>query len=250
MATWTDIPDANLEPGAPARSVDALALRDNCIVAGQDVSGATSTYNSGSGTYSKPAGYDPNDTVLVRVWGGGGAGSTGGAHFGGGGGGFNQRAFRYSDFPASASYTVGAGGATVGDDGGDSYVTGTGVDVAATGGISSGVAGVGGVPGFRYGGGTTAGFSLSVYGGGQGDNVTGNAVWGGGGGNYGPTTYGSLSIHGGAGAYYDGATGYDAQAPGGGGVDGRGPSMVAGAAGRVQFIVIRGWHSTVMSNGE
>ena len=31
MATWTDIPDSVLEPGKPARSVDALALRDNPI---------------------------------------------------------------------------------------------------------------------------------------------------------------------------------------------------------------------------
>ena len=31
MATWTNIPDAVLEPGKPARSVDALALRDNAI---------------------------------------------------------------------------------------------------------------------------------------------------------------------------------------------------------------------------
>lgn len=29
MTTYTTIPDANLEPGKPARSVDALALRDN-----------------------------------------------------------------------------------------------------------------------------------------------------------------------------------------------------------------------------
>ena len=31
MATWTDIPDSSLEPGKPARSIDALALRDNPI---------------------------------------------------------------------------------------------------------------------------------------------------------------------------------------------------------------------------
>lgn len=31
MATWTDIPNASLEPGAPARSVDAIALRDNDV---------------------------------------------------------------------------------------------------------------------------------------------------------------------------------------------------------------------------
>lgn len=40
MATWTNIPDSVLEPGKPARSVDALALRDNPIAIAQGASGA------------------------------------------------------------------------------------------------------------------------------------------------------------------------------------------------------------------
>lgn len=37
---WTTIPDANLEPGKPARSVDAIALRDNPIAIAHGMAGA------------------------------------------------------------------------------------------------------------------------------------------------------------------------------------------------------------------
>lgn len=40
MATWTNIPDTVLEPGKPARSVDALALRDNPIAIAEGADGA------------------------------------------------------------------------------------------------------------------------------------------------------------------------------------------------------------------
>lgn len=40
MATWTNIPDSVLEPGKPARSVDALALRDNPIAIAEGAAGA------------------------------------------------------------------------------------------------------------------------------------------------------------------------------------------------------------------
>lgn len=40
MADWTDIPDANLEPDRPIRSVDGLALRDNPIALADGASGA------------------------------------------------------------------------------------------------------------------------------------------------------------------------------------------------------------------
>lgn len=40
MATWTDIPNASLEPGAPARSADAIALRDNVTALAEGASGA------------------------------------------------------------------------------------------------------------------------------------------------------------------------------------------------------------------
>lgn len=40
MATWTNIPDSVLEPGKPARSVDALALRDNPVAIAEGAAGA------------------------------------------------------------------------------------------------------------------------------------------------------------------------------------------------------------------
>jgi hypothetical protein len=40
MTAWTDIPDSNLEPGKPARSVDALALRDNPVAITERATGA------------------------------------------------------------------------------------------------------------------------------------------------------------------------------------------------------------------
>lgn len=40
MTTWTAIDNARLEPGKPARSVDALALRDNPIAIAEGASGA------------------------------------------------------------------------------------------------------------------------------------------------------------------------------------------------------------------
>lgn len=40
MATWVNISNSNLQPGAPARSVDAIALRDNPIALAEGAVGA------------------------------------------------------------------------------------------------------------------------------------------------------------------------------------------------------------------
>jgi len=40
MATWTNIANQSLEPGSPARSVDAFALRDNPIAIAEGAAGA------------------------------------------------------------------------------------------------------------------------------------------------------------------------------------------------------------------
>ena len=40
MATWVNISNTNLQPGAPARSVDAIALRDNPIAIAEGAAGA------------------------------------------------------------------------------------------------------------------------------------------------------------------------------------------------------------------
>lgn len=40
MADWTNIPNASIEPDAPARSIDALAFRDNPIAIAEGAAGA------------------------------------------------------------------------------------------------------------------------------------------------------------------------------------------------------------------
>jgi hypothetical protein len=58
MTTWTSIPTASLEPGAPARSVDALALRDNPIAIAEGAASAPKVRTTalqppaGGGTYT------------------------------------------------------------------------------------------------------------------------------------------------------------------------------------------------------
>jgi hypothetical protein len=67
-----------------------------------------------SGTWTKPAGYDPDHPVLVRLWGGGGSGArnTGINTCGSGGGGaYSERFFRMADLPSSVAVSIGAGGA-------------------------------------------------------------------------------------------------------------------------------------------
>lgn len=62
MATWTNIPDSVLEPGKPARSVDALALRDNAIAIAEGAAGApriqTNAIQNGAITNVKIANMD------------------------------------------------------------------------------------------------------------------------------------------------------------------------------------------------
>ena len=202
-------------------------------------------FDSGSGRWQKPVGLVGRHTVIVRTWGGGAGGEL--AAGCGGGGGFNQRAYDYALFPASVGFDVGAGG---GDSvaGGDTYVFGDGVDVAATGGKVSAGSFAGGKPGFRYGTSTIYTFSHSPYEGGIGGlsaALTGAmAVWGGAAGSD-VSTSKPDSIHGGAGAYFDGATTYPAKAPGGGGYT---ISERSGANGRVQFIIVRGIVLDLMGN--
>lgn len=59
MATWVNISNANLQPGAPARSVDAIALRDNPIAIAEGAAGApriqTAAIQDGAITNAKVA---------------------------------------------------------------------------------------------------------------------------------------------------------------------------------------------------
>ena len=63
MAEFTVIPDANLEPDKPARSIDALALRDNPIAIAEGAEGAPRIEDAALDTTVTTAG---TDWVLAR----------------------------------------------------------------------------------------------------------------------------------------------------------------------------------------
>lgn len=109
--TWTDIPNASLEPGAPARSVDAIALRDN-IAHVRDGNNLMQVFTA-SGTYTKPAGL--KRVKVTVVGGGGGAGNIVGSPvdtaWAGAGGGCAIKLIEASVLGATETVTVGAGGA-------------------------------------------------------------------------------------------------------------------------------------------
>lgn len=206
--------------------------------------------DSGSGRWQKPVGLVGRHTVIVRTWGGGGGGFNGPV-FGGGGGGFNQRAYDYALFPASVGFNVGAGGAAA-TAGGDTYVFGDGVDVAATGGKVAAGSYAGGKPGFRFGTSTIYTFDHPPYEGGIG-GLAGVAlndamsVWGGAAGLIDPSATPSQSIHGGDGSSFDGVSTYTpATVPGGGGTFYTDSGV--GKNGRVQFIIVRGIVLDLMGN--
>lgn len=268
----------NLGADKIARSATAYALYNNGIWAGDKglaTVDQTDTYNSGSGTWNKPAGFDDNDTVLIEAWGGGGGGgsardnatNSGG---GGAGGAYIAYAVRYVDCPSTISYSVGSGGtgatrttdgATNGTDGGDSTVTigsntfranggpgGTAVDGAttATGGAAQ-------TPQID-----SNTFSTSLWNSGAGGSVGdngGGGIFGAAGGGHSKynvsttNTSGGSSFYGGNGGN-GGATAGNGVAPGGGGggAASAGTSNAGdGANGRIIIKVIRGWHPTVIS---
>jgi hypothetical protein len=156
MTIWTNIPNANLEAGAPVRSVDHLAMRDNDVylrapILGTILSEQTITT---SGTWTKPTGsqFENTDFLCFLVVGAGGAGglfrtSVGVDIYGQGGQGgrISLFAIKYLNCPSSATITIGAGGlgttrtnnASVnGPNGGNTSLAMTGfATVSAVGGI-------------------------------------------------------------------------------------------------------------------
>ncbi len=117
---------------------------------------------TGSGTWSKPAGYASTSRVLIQCWGAGGSGSKnsfaccgiikqGG---GGGGGGYNYRWTTLSALGATETVTIGAGG--------------TAVSAANTSGNSGGTTSFGSLT-YAYGG---AGGSSGGAGGGGGGQLS------------------------------------------------------------------------------
>lgn len=61
MADWTTIPDTSLDPGAPARSIDAKALRDNPIAIAEGADGAPRIASASVGLLQA------GDTILCNL---------------------------------------------------------------------------------------------------------------------------------------------------------------------------------------
>ena len=126
------------------------------------------TFDS-SGTWTKPSGYAAGSRVHVQAWGAGGSGgrsSTQQNISGGGGGGFSERWATLSQFGATETITIGAGGA------------------ARTGSNQTGA----------VGGNSSAGTLITAYGGGGGEGLSTGGNGGGGGGSLSAGTTGAPGL--------------------------------------------------------
>lgn len=201
--TYTAIPNANLEPGQPARSIDALSLRDNPDAIAEGSSGAprvmTGILNNRTVHTSSTTFVVPSEVYCVNVWivGGGGAGGSNNPGTNGGN----------SSFDGIQANGGIAGGTTTDSNGANGgfmscpnasipYIERAGTGQSGDNGGTAGSAGngFGGEPGYsatvdgRYpglSGGKNAGVDTvsGVYGGGgQGRQVIGVYPGGGGGG--------------------------------------------------------------------
>ena len=165
MATWTDIPNGDVDPGSPLSTALMTALRDNVVALAEQAAGSPfvdTPYDiqvfPATGTWTKPASALSGERVVVFLFGAGGGGcalNTSGSigdSFGGGGGGGLVYAFAEMDeIAATAAVTIGAGGSggtqsgngnNGGANGGDSIFSsaGTLVLTAAGGGGGSTIA--------------------------------------------------------------------------------------------------------------
>jgi hypothetical protein len=218
---------------------------------------------TGSGTWTKPSGYNANALVFAMAWGAGGGGRALSGAGSGGGGSCVWMVKLLSALGATETVTIAAGGAiataggnstfgahltgygggraetasnTAAGGGGGAFAVG-GNGSGATGGTGGGPAGGGpGVSVDGYGGGGGGGSGsvggASAWGGGGGGggaNAGGQSLWGGGGGGGGAN--GGASKYGGNGGN-DGVTG---SAPGGGG-----GGNAAGGRGEIRVWVVGG----------
>ena len=122
----------------------------------------TQTFDS-NGTWTKPAGYAATSRVLVQAWGAGGSGgrnTTATSCSGGGGGGYIERWLNLSQFGATESITIGAGGtartATNSGEVGGNTTVGSLVTAYGGGGGGNGVQFSGGGGGGQLSAGSTA----------------------------------------------------------------------------------------------
>ena len=187
-----------------ARSATAYVLYNNGLAAWESAHALildTQTYTS-NGSWSKPAGLDSRDTILIRALGaGGGAFSTNHA----GGGGCCEVTLSAADCPSSLTITIGSGG-TTGVAGGDTTVTnGSSLTLKGKGGGSQSESFVGGLmeingatikdPGLKGGDGGSGSDNDAFLGGASGNGTSvlggaGNGGFPGGGGKYLGTTTG------------------------------------------------------------
>lgn len=66
MADWTTIPDTSLDPDAPARSIDAKALRDNPVAIAEGAPGAP-RINGAQGQVVTRAGIFNNAVNIAKI---------------------------------------------------------------------------------------------------------------------------------------------------------------------------------------
>ncbi len=201
-------------------------------------------------TYTRPAGIS---SILVEAVGGGGGGggaaiSTGGGAAGGGGGGGGYCRLWVAAAPATATYTVGTGGAggTAGNNNGATGVAttfvGTGANIAAQPGIGGSGSPISTSSAFRGaggGGGTASGGDVNIVGGTGNYGYTTNAA----GTGFTEAGYGGGTYLGDGGVFNPAvATGATAAANSGAGGGGGGAtnngSAFAGGAGAAGIIIV------------
>jgi hypothetical protein len=256
MATWTNVPDSNLEPGDPIRSVDIIAIKENTVYNREhtilDI--LNSQTFTASTTWTRPGGFDATDSVIAIVIGGGGSGGMGYADIasGGGGGGVAVVSIPYGTVTSTVSVTVGLGGAAVAGgtaNGNPGGISGFGSYIRASGGRGgfggSAATGVGGGPLIN----ANSNISSIVNGGnGRTQDTTLPDGYTGGGGAFNTSNQFYIGVvssyfgSGGNAATWTSGAATAGSAPGGGGGAGGSFTTVsaAGARGEVRVYIVRG----------
>jgi hypothetical protein len=110
MASWTNIPNANLAAGAPIRSVDTLAIRDNIINTGENA--RNSQVFLSNGTFTVPPNVHRVKVTVLAAGGNGGTGVVDGGTGGSGGQGGFVVSYVGVTSGGTASVTVGVNSGT------------------------------------------------------------------------------------------------------------------------------------------